>query len=297
MFGISDDENFLQDMFGLYAQAKEAVDKADQARVEYKGPETAMDKAIANELSRIESDKRAKERIDTLSRETGLSYEEALQSYLILLRKELIDGLFLPKYGWRVRMELKSVEEKLYPKLFESNNSWKLISGNVCIIEGASITFLFISGLYRGAKASICIPLGVFGLVLTGLGIYITNDYIQEQAKKADVIFKIQRMQNVASALKQVGRQIVSEPNAVLDSNVLITAIDERRDNSNGKRYEEKWAIWRWWNKDKPVGETWCRFTTINNLTCAPKLKDYTSRDGRSVKTYITLFGRLMNKY
>jgi hypothetical protein len=132
------------------------------------------------------------------------------------------------------------------------------------------------------------------GVALVGVGLYIANDYVKEQASKADVIFRIQRMQNVAKAIKQFGSQIVGEPNAVLDSNVFITAIDTRTD-SNGTKFENKWAYWRWWCSDTRNDGAWCAFDTITDLSCAPKAKDYRTLDGRSLSTFITIFSRLLN--
>lgn len=266
--------NFLQTMIDLFIEAQDHVHKACLEHDTYKGPELAMDKAIMLASDKIRTDVKEKEKISMLAKQTGLSYDEALWSYLIFIGTEAASKAYSSKY------------------------SWKLPVGSVGAVGGMCLGLFSATKVLLGLQgaANVCLGIGgiLSGVALVGISTYIANDYVQKQAKNADVMFRVQRMQNVARALKQFGDQIVGEPESVLESNVFITAIDLRK-NKDGTDFESNNRFWRWWYSDLRNDKAWCAFDYITNLACAPRAKEYTTPDGRSLSTIVNVFSRLLN--
>ena len=90
------------------------------------------------------------------------------------------------------------------------------------------------------------------------------------------------------------GDQLVQNPDSVLDSNMLISAIDMREDYS-GTKFEDKGVLWRWWNHNLRDDGCWFRFEIIPGLDdCAPLARTYRASNGICLSDYITLFSRIL---
>ena len=86
---------------------------------------------------------------------------------------------------------------------------------------------------------------------------------------------------NNAMALNSVFQKILNRPQDVIDSNLLVTAIDERKFN----------PILRY-NAFRRDDGAWCDFVYIGGLKCAPRARDY--QGGQLVNTYIDIYHRIM---
>lgn len=73
-----------------------------------------------------------------------------------------------------------------------------------------------------------------------------------------------ERIKNNAIALSTVYRILMNDPQRILDSNVLVSAIDDR----------DFTALLRW-NAFRRDDGAWCDFQYIGGLKCAPRGRDY----------------------
>ena len=86
---------------------------------------------------------------------------------------------------------------------------------------------------------------------------------------------------NNAMALNSVFQKILNRPQDVMDSNLLVTAIDER-----------KFCPILRYNAFRRDDGAWCDFVYIGGLKCAPRARDY--QGGQLVNTYIDIYHRIM---
>lgn len=93
--------------------------------------------------------------------------------------------------------------------------------------------------------------------------------------------FDMERTKNYAILLHGVWNMLQNDPETVMNSNVLVTAVDKRN----------FYAIFRH-NALRRDDGAWCNFTRIGNLKCAPLAKDY--RNGRLIGTYLDIYKRIM---
>ncbi len=86
-----------------------------------------------------------------------------------------------------------------------------------------------------------------------------------------------QSAENNAIVLNSVFQKILNRPQDVMDSNLLVTAVDDRN-NFFGTLSRNDGA--------------WCDFVYIGGLRCAPRARDY--QGGQLVNTYIDIYHRIM---
>lgn len=134
------------------------------------------------------------------------------------------------------------------------------------LVYGASAAILG-TGLLSSFKTGVLAPLGI------GATLGVTGAFLQEAT------FASQKAKNIAWAIKSVSQQLIEDPEIINDSNVLITAIDER---------DFAPVPWNLFRRDDGI---WCGFRYIKNLSCAPMGKLYTDR----LKIYIDQYNELLN--
>lgn len=93
--------------------------------------------------------------------------------------------------------------------------------------------------------------------------------------------FDMERTKNYATLLHGVWSMLQNDPETVMNSNVLVTAVDKRN----------FYVIFRH-NALRRDDGAWCNFTRIGNLKCAPLAKDY--RNGKLISTYLDIYRRIM---
>lgn len=97
--------------------------------------------------------------------------------------------------------------------------------------------------------------------------------------------FYYEKVANYATVLNDVYRIIITRPEDVLKSNVLVTAVDERN----------FWSVFLW---NSAIGRrndgAWCDFEYIGGLKCAPRAKDCKDRD--LIMVYSKAYGDIMTK-
>lgn len=93
--------------------------------------------------------------------------------------------------------------------------------------------------------------------------------------------FEMERTKNYATLLHGVWNMLQNNPEKVMNSNVLVTAIDKR----------DFYVIFRH-NAFRRDDGAWCNFTKIGNLKCAPLAKD--CGKGKLVSTYLDIYRRIM---
>ncbi len=91
-----------------------------------------------------------------------------------------------------------------------------------------------------------------------------------------------ERVKNCAMVLNAVYRIITENPNRILNSNVLVTAIDERNFT----------ALLRW-NAFRRDDGAWCDFEYIGGLKCAPRGREYLDDRGHNL---IEVCSRICNE-
>ena len=158
--------------------------------------------------------------------------------------------------------------------VFETDDK-TIIDATVCslglevcskLVYGASAAILG-TGLIESFKTGVLAPLGI------GATLGVTGAFLQEAT------FASQKAKNIAWAIKSVSQQLIEDPEIINDSNVLITAIDER---------DFAPVPWNLFRRDDGI---WCGFSYIKNLSCAPMGKLYTDR----LKIYIDQYNELLN--
>ncbi len=268
LIGMADGDDFLQAVLSLYVSTEIDVREACSESDLDEKLESVISRAISKVSKRIDSSKDEKEKIHILSRKLGLSYDDALCSYLMFVSERVI----LSDYDYMKELLDKNMRSALFyliePLLGEKN---------------AAIISLGIRGSFTEKR-------------LSRLKYYVVDDYLQKQLDDTNVIFRIQRIQNISSVMKQIRMQVINEPRSTVNSNVFLLAVDARR-NADGSNFEENWGLWKWWNSGLRDDESYCRFKRINNLKGAPKICNYISRDGRSIEELIMVFsGTLIGK-
>ena len=133
------------------------------------------------------------------------------------------------------------------------------------LVYGASAAILG-TGLIASFKTGVLAPLGI------GATLGITGAFLQEAT------FASQRAKNIAWAIKSVSQQLIEDPEIINDSNVLITAIDEK---------DFAPTPWNLFRRDDGI---WCGFSYIKNLSCAPMGKLYNDRLKKYLQDYDNLF-------
>ena len=123
------------------------------------------------------------------------------------------------------------------------------------------------TGLALSFKTTVLAPLGI------GATLGATAVFLQEAT------FASQKAKNIAWAIKSVSQQLIEDPEIINDSNVLITAIDER---------DFAPVPWNLFRRDDGI---WCGFSYIKNLSCAPMGKLYAYR----LQKYIDNYNKLLN--
>ena len=107
------------------------------------------------------------------------------------------------------------------------------------------------------------------------LAVVILTSVLSVRAEESAINY--QSAENSAIVLNSVFQKILNRPQDVMDSNLLVTAIDERN-NFLGTLSRNDGA--------------WCDFVYIGGLKCAPRARDY--QGGQLVNTYIDIYHRIM---
>lgn len=91
----------------------------------------------------------------------------------------------------------------------------------------------------------------------------------------------MEKTKNYATLLYGVWNMLQNDPETVMNSNVLVTAVDKRN----------FYAIFRH-NALRRNDGAWCNFTKIGSLKCAPLATDY--RNGKLISTYLDIYRRIV---
>ena len=93
--------------------------------------------------------------------------------------------------------------------------------------------------------------------------------------------FEMEKTKNYATLLYGVWNILQNNPEKVMNSNVLVTAVDKRN----------FYAVFRH-NVLRRDDGAWCNFVKIGNLKCAPLARDF--EDGTLINTYLDIYRRIM---
>lgn len=93
--------------------------------------------------------------------------------------------------------------------------------------------------------------------------------------------FEQERVQNCATALHTVWRILLNEPENVMNSNVLVTAIDERNFSPLFRH-----------NVLRRNDGAWCNFLEIGNLKSAPLAREY--ENGNVISKLLNIYRQIM---
>ena len=93
--------------------------------------------------------------------------------------------------------------------------------------------------------------------------------------------FEMEKTKNYATLLYGVWNILQNNPEKVMNSNVLVTAVDKR----------DFYAFFRH-NALRRDDGAWCNFVKIGNLKCAPLAKDF--ENGAVIKTYLDIYKKIM---
>lgn len=141
---------------------------------------------------------------------------------------------------------------------------WACIAGHV----------VSVAALQSGCLGALVVAYPIAGLTLSAaLDLFC---YFTGKSR-----FEMERTKNYATLLHGVWNMLQNDPETVMNSNVLVTAVDKRN----------FYAIFRH-NAFRRDDGAWCNFTKIGNLKCAPLAKDY--REGKLVSTYLDIYRRIM---
>lgn len=116
-----------------------------------------------------------------------------------------------------------------------------------------------------GVLLDIIKPLTSFGRVAF-IGLDIASIFLTRSALANE------RVKNYAIVLSTIYQIILSDPERIMDSNVLVTAIDERN-----------FSAFLDWNAFRRDDGAWCNFEYIGGLKCAPTGKEYLRSKGKNV--------------
>ena len=93
--------------------------------------------------------------------------------------------------------------------------------------------------------------------------------------------FEMEKTKNYATLLYGVWSILQKNPKKVMDSNVLVTAVDKRN----------FYAAFRH-NVFRRDDGAWCNFVKIGNLKCAPLARDF--ENGTLINTYLDIYKKIM---
>lgn len=93
--------------------------------------------------------------------------------------------------------------------------------------------------------------------------------------------FEMEKTKNYATLLYGVWNILQNNPEKVMNSNVLVTAVDKR----------DFYAVFRH-NVLRRDDGAWCNFVKIGNLKCAPLAKNF--ENGTLIDTYLDIYKRIM---
>ena len=93
--------------------------------------------------------------------------------------------------------------------------------------------------------------------------------------------FEMEKTKNYATLLYGVWNILQNNPEKVMDSNVLVTAVDKRN----------FYAVFRH-NVLRRDDGAWCNFVEIGDLKCAPLARNF--KNGTLINTYLDIYRRIM---
>jgi len=272
--------DFLTCMYDLYSRTKiDARDiVASLKSTASSDSQAEIARHLSEEYTRILASDTRNNVAYVLSQNMGISYQEAVSVYLMMVTANAASDFY-----------------------HFSGKDWVdiLIGGAVGAGVGAAVGAAVGAGATAAAtggisSVAIAIGAGAILLCVAGAGGVAAYKYINNKAESAAAAFKIQRMCNCAMAIMKFGEQLTVSPGAVLDSNVLVSAIDMRKDSS-GTKFEDKSMLWRWWNRNLKNHTYWCGFEYIPDLQCAPLARTYRARNGVCLGDYITILSQILN--
>ena len=250
-----------------------------------------------------------KQDIQRLAENTGLSFEMAKEAYSnIIVSEQLIKTLsedVESREKW-----YKSVTNSLVKYCLPISSF--LVSGGIGAALGwfgpeigAIIgTALFPGvGTVVGGIAGFAVAMGLSFISGFSIGYFaskVKSSFVEmdkETEKQKDVIIDCsktkllqQKALNYAMLLRQMLHYFVNEPSAVSDSNIFVTAIDERNFfdlEELKKTHDYKTAIEF---SEIPNHGSWCEFKNMKNLINVPRAEDFKTKDNRTIKNLIDIF-------
>ncbi len=225
------------------------------------------------------------------------SFLKAFAQLLIEARKEAVKSEKIAKSTGQIaaKLFLKNLNENL-----KGNENIKTISeflgtdekiaieSFICSLGMAAVSHALGVGIAVSCAFDILSKLFNFVSITPGVGmaICVVHNLVNvARIWSTRSQFYYEKVANYATVLNDVYRIIITRPEDVLKSNVLVTAVDERN----------FWSVFLW---NSAIGRrndgAWCDFEYIGGLKCAPRAKDCKDRD--LIMVYSKAYGDIMTK-
>ena len=212
------------------------------------------------------------------------------ENFFVATMKLLLESVKLCKYSSKLAKATgKEALKILNSGLKKSKqNSWEAkVLSNILGTDEEMAIDSFVTAFGYSCMSKVCHGLC---MVDTLVRIFVAGNPVTEVAMMMIDIasllftkgkFAQERIKNCAIALNQIYDIIQNDSERVLDSNVLVTAIDERNFTA--------WFRHNAWRRDD---EAWCDFLKIGGLKCAPTGREY--KNGEVVKFCSRMFNEIM---